>query len=139
MNIMSKKGTKIMEKDSKNNTIIDDKPGQAFSMVSPYGVMPHDVFCKPRKRIEYILSPKNCPDEGIIPLPFLLKIKDEDNYLIFKGLQTVKLSSEESYDKITNKNIIRYILKEHIAAVFRASYKNNIDFLKAQEYGDLTD
>lgn len=126
-----------MEKDSKNNTIIDDKPGQAFSMVSPYGVMPHDVFCKPRKRIEYILSPKNCPDEGIIP--FLLKIKDEDNYLIFKGLQTVKLSSEESYDKITNKNIIRYILKEHIAAVFRASYENNIDFLKAQEYGELTD
>ena len=58
MNIMSKKGTKIMEKDSKNNTIIDDKPGQAFSMVSPYGVMPHDVLCKPRKRIEYILSPK---------------------------------------------------------------------------------
>lgn len=137
MNIMSKKGTKIMEKDSKNNTIIDDKPGQAFSMVSPYGVMPHDVFCKPRKRIEYILSPKNYPDEGI--LPFLLKIKDEDNYLIFKGLQTVKLSSEESYDKITNKNIIRYMLKEHIAAVFRASYKNNIDFLKAQEYGELTD
>lgn len=126
-----------MEKDSKNNMIIDDKPGQAFSMVSPYGVMPHDVFCKPRKRIEYILSSKNYPDEGIIP--FLLKIKDEDNYLIFKGLQTVKLSSEESYDKITNKNIIRYILKEHISAVFRARYKNNIDFLKAQEYGELTD
>ena len=47
-----------MEKDSKNNMIIDDKPGQVFSMVSPYGVMPHDVLCKPRKRIEYILSPK---------------------------------------------------------------------------------
>ena len=47
-----------MEKDLKNNMIIDDKPGQAFSMVSPYGVIPHDVLCKPRKRIEYILSPK---------------------------------------------------------------------------------
>lgn len=126
-----------MEKDSKNNMIIDDKPGQAFSMVSPYGVIPYDVFCKPRKRIEYILSPKPYPDEGIIP--FLLKIKDEDNYLIFKGLQTVKLSSEESYDKITNKNIIRYILKEHNASVFRAIYENNIDFLKVQEYVELTD
>ena len=126
-----------MEKDSKNNMIIDDKPGQAFSMVSPYGVMPHDVLCKPRKRIEYILSPKNCPDDRIVP--FLLKIKDEDNYLIFKGLQTLKLSSEESYDKITNKNIIRYILKEHNAAVFRAIYENNIDFLKVQEYVELTD
>ena len=47
-----------MEKDLKNNMIIDDKPGQAFSMVSPYGVMPHDVLCKPRKRIEYILHVK---------------------------------------------------------------------------------
>ncbi len=95
------------------------------------------MFCVPRKRIEYILSPKNYPDEGIIP--FLLKIKDEDNYLIFKGLQTVKLSSEESYDKITNKNIIRYILKEHRAALFCASYENIIDFLKTQEYRELTD
>lgn len=126
-----------MEKDLKNNTIISGKPGQTFSMVSPYGVMPHDVLCKPRKRIEYILSPKNYSDEGI--LPFLLKIKGEDNYLIFKGLQTVKLSSEESYDKITNKNIIRYILKEHRAALYCASYKNNIDFLKVQEYIELTD
>ena len=126
-----------MEKDSKNNMIIDDKPGQTFSMVSPYGVMPHDVLCKSRKRIEYILSPKNCPDDRIVP--FLLKIKDEDNYLIFKGLQTLKLSSEESYDKITNKNIIRYILKEHIDTVLRASYENNIDFLKVQEYVELTD
>ena len=69
--------------------------------------------CPLRKRVEYILSPKDADDNNDIVIPFLFKIKDTDEYLLFKGVQTCKLKSEESYDKITNRNLIRYLVWQH--------------------------
>ena len=66
-----------------------------------------------RKRVEYILSSKNADDNYDTVIPFLLKIKDTDEYLLFQGVQTCKLKSEESYDKITNRNLIRYLVRQH--------------------------
>jgi len=76
MSIILKEEMIIMENHFKNNTQLDDKTGKVIR-----DAMLYDTLYKPRKRVEYILSPKNYPDKGI--LPFLLKIKDEDNYLIF--------------------------------------------------------
>lgn len=123
-----------MENHFKNDEISDILSEKIFP-----GVAPHTYECEKRKKVEYILSPKNQPERGVVP--FLLKLKDEDEYLLFKGVQTLKLSSEESYDKITNRNIIRYIVRDHNISLDDTLLRiyDSEDRKKIIEYGNLTD
>lgn len=129
----------IMEDRSGKLTMVDNEDEK---VIRPEGVVPYDALCERRKRVEYILSPKNQADHGVIP--FLLKIKDEDYYVVFKTPNTLKLSDEEVYihcDKITNRNIIRYIVRDHNISLDNAllGICNIEDYKKITEYNNLTD